>query len=447
MEVLVLPNLLKRTLLVLLVTMVTAGQAFAQIVTTREVTTSQLSQGVGATGDAAATAGSTGSLSAKLRLMTTQLNTLLSTGVNVTNLPTAANTSALAVRCVNTAGNAFEACGGSSSSTQYADGATQATPTGNVMLWLDTSNVLRAPSATRPLPVNIISSSVGSTSTDDDGALPSGTTGMTEVIDRMYAHNSDSASGVYTRWTHQPLDFDSGAGTENLSVIGIGLPASGGPVIGGTSSNPFNVVFPSAQAITVASLPLPTGAATEATLANLLTTTNFNAAFGTAGSADSQVMSVQGIASMTPLQVQSNSANIATQTTLADILTALQLIDNDQTGASLHHRISVGTTEDEHEVKGSAGRLFAINVTNTNAAVRYLRCANQVIGSTTPGTTTVFYGMAIPAATTGAGYTASFGPKGIAFSTGLTCWLVTGAAETDVTEVAANEINVNYVYE
>lgn len=297
------------------------------------------------------------------------------------------------------------------------------------------------------LRVRIESTAIGSTSTDDDGALPAGTTAMTEVINRTYAYNSDSASGVFTRFSHQPLDFDSGAGTENLSVIGIGLPASGGPVIGGTSSNPFNVVFPSAQAITVASLPLPTGAATEATLANALTSANFAAAFGTAGSADSQVMSVQGIASMTPIQVQSNSANLATQTTLASILTAVELIDNDQTGASLHHRISVGTTEDEHEVKGSAGRLFAINVTNTNAAVRYLRCANQVIGSTTPGTTTVFYGMAIPGNTTGAGFGVQFGSKGIAFSTGLTCWLVTGAAETDVAEVAANEINVNYVYE
>lgn len=297
------------------------------------------------------------------------------------------------------------------------------------------------------LRVRIESTAIGSTSTDDDGDLPPGTTGMTEVINRTYAFNSDSATSRYTRFSHQPLDFDSGAGTENLSVIGIGLPASGGPVIGGTSTNPFNVVFPSAQAITVASLPLPTGAATEATLANMLTASIFNAAFGTAGSPDTQVMSVQGVGSMTPFQVQSNSANLATQTTQADILTALQLIDNDQTGASLHHRISQGSTEDEHEVKGSAGRLFAINVTNTNAAVRYLRCANQVIGSTTPGTTTVFYGMAIPAATTGAGYTASFGPKGIAFSTGLTCWLVTGAAETDVAEVAANEINVNYVYE
>lgn len=43
--------------------------------------------------------------------------------------------------------------------------------------------------------------------------------------------------------------------------------------------------------------------ATESTLTNVLTSTNFANAFGTAGTADSQVMSVQGIGSMTPLLV------------------------------------------------------------------------------------------------------------------------------------------------
>lgn len=133
-------------------------------------------------------------------------------------------------------------------------------------------------------------------------------------------------------------------------------------------------------------------------------------------------------------------------TNLSSLLTSSQLVDDDQTGASVHYRTSVGSSEDEHEVKGSAGRLFSITATNTNAAVRYLRCANQVIGSTTPGTTTVLLGLAIPGATTGAGFTTNFGPAGIAFSTGLTCWLVTGAADTDVAEVAANEIKVIYTY-
>lgn len=228
-------------------------------------------------------------------------------------------------------------------------------------------------------------------------------------------------------------------------------------------------------------------AGTNLNTSALLTTSAHDAAFGTAGSADSQVRTVQGIASMTPLQVQSNSASLATEasvdglegglggasdaaatagstgsvtaklrlmtsqldtisTNLSSLLTSSQLVDDDQTGASVHYRTSAGTTEDEHEVKGSAGRLFSITATNTNAAARYLRCANQVIGSTTPGTTTVFLGLAIPGATTGAGFTTNFGPMGIAFSTGLTCWLVTGAADTDVAEVAANEIKVIYTY-
>lgn len=131
-------------------------------------------------------------------------------------------------------------------------------------------------------------------------------------------------------------------------------------------------------------------------------------------------------------------------TKLSDMHTVLQLIDDDQTGSTMHHRISAGSTEDEHEIKATAGRLFWINVTNTNAAVRYLRCANLTAANTTPGSSTVWYGMAIPGDTTGAGYTTNFGPNGVAFTTALTCWIVTGAAESDVAEVAANEINVNY---
>ncbi len=37
------------------------------------------------------------------------------------------------------------------------------------------------------------------------------------------------------------IDYDTGAGTQNLPVVGFGLPASGGAVAGGTSSNPIRV--------------------------------------------------------------------------------------------------------------------------------------------------------------------------------------------------------------
>jgi len=115
------------------------------------------------------------------------------------------------------------------------------------------------------------------------------------------------------------------------------------------------------------------------------------------------------------------------------------------TGSSGLKYTTAGATEDEHAVKASAGILYSITATNTNAAARYLRCANAVAGSTTPGTTTPIIDLAIPGQAAGAGFTTSF-PQGFAFSTALTCWSVTGAADTDVAEVAANEIKLFYTY-
>lgn len=114
-------------------------------------------------------------------------------------------------------------------------------------------------------------------------------------------------------------------------------------------------------------------------------------------------------------------------------------------GADALSYISAGSTEDEHAVKATAGTLYSITVTNTNAAVRYLKCENDTAANTAPGTDTPEFRMAIPGATTGAGFTTSF-PMGWSFSTALTCWLVTGAADSDVAEVAANEIMVFYTY-
>lgn len=114
-------------------------------------------------------------------------------------------------------------------------------------------------------------------------------------------------------------------------------------------------------------------------------------------------------------------------------------------GASYSSRISVGTTEDEHAVCTAACTLYSISATNTNAAVRYLKCFDNVAASTTPGTSTPILRMAVPGATTGGGFTITY-PVGISFTTGLTCWLVTGAADSDVAEVAANELMVNYSY-
>lgn len=61
------------------------------------------------------------------------------------------------------------------------------------------------------------------------------------------------------------VDYDT-VGTQNLPMVGLALPASGGAVAGGTATNPFRVdtTGTTTQPVSLASQPLPTGAATLA---------------------------------------------------------------------------------------------------------------------------------------------------------------------------------------
>lgn len=78
--------------------------------------------------------------------------------------------------------------------------------------------------------------------------------------------------------TEVQLDYDTGVGTENLSLVGLALPASGGAVAGGTATDPLRVdpTGTTTQPVSAASWPLPTGAATEATLSSIDTTLDVN---------------------------------------------------------------------------------------------------------------------------------------------------------------------------
>lgn len=331
-------------------------------------------QGTGATGDAAATAGSTGSITAKLRLMTSQLDAIQTAIQLLDNMISGAGANISQINGVTPLMGAGNTGSGSHRVTEATDSQ--------------------------------LSAGVGATG---DAAATAGSTGSINAKLRLLTTQMDAIQTAV-----QLIDnMISGAGV-NVSQINGVTPLMGA---GNTGTGSHRV--------------------TEATDSQL------SAGVGATGDSAATAGSTGSItAKLRLMTTQLDTISTA----VASLLTSSQLVDDDQTGASVHYRTSAGSTEDEHEVKGSAGRLFSITATNTNAAARYLRCSNQVIGSTTPGTTTVFLGLAIPGATTGAGFTTNFGPMGIAFSTGLTCWLVTGAADTDVAEVAANEIKVIYSY-
>jgi len=103
---------------------------------------------------------------------------------------------------------------------------------------------------------------------------------------------SGTAVGYYDGTNMQGarvFDLDSGAGTQYVQGVNLRIAASGGSVEGGTSSNPIRTdpTGTTTQPVSATSLPLPTGAATAAK----------QPALGTAGSASTDVITVQGIAS------------------------------------------------------------------------------------------------------------------------------------------------------
>lgn len=95
-------------------------------------------------------------------------------------------------------------------------------------------------------------------------------------------------------------------------------------------------------------------------------------------------------------------------------------------------------------LKASAGTIYSLLVTNTNAAARFIKFYNKA-SAPTVGTDTPVLTLLIPGATAGAGFT--WNPQGgIDFSTGIAYALTTGVADSDTAAVAANEIIVAGTY-
>jgi len=137
-------------------------------------------------------------------------------------------------------------------------------------------------SASNPLPVDGSGvtqpvSDAGGSLTVDSAQLPStiGQKAMAASVSVAIASDqgnigvTDGGTSLTVDFTGQKTgDYDSGAGTDTVLMVGLALPASGGAVQGGTSTNPLRTdpTGTTTQPVSAASLPLPSGAATESTL-------------------------------------------------------------------------------------------------------------------------------------------------------------------------------------
>jgi hypothetical protein len=97
------------------------------------------------------------------------------------------------------------------------------------------------------------------------------------------------------------------------------------------------------------------------------------------------------------------------------------------------------------QVKGSAGTVYGMWVTNTATATRFIKFYNATSGTVGTGTPVITIGIAGNATDD---ITGQFGPggAGIAFSTGICVGASTGVADADTGALGANDIVINVFY-
>lgn len=243
---------------------------------------------------------------------------------------------------------------------------------------------------------------------------------------------ANAGTGTFTnQQTNVTADYDSGAGTQNMTMFGVALPASGGAVAGGTSSNPIRTdptgttTQPVSGSISVSNFP-----ATQ-TISGTVTAnagTNLNTSLLALESGGN----LATIATRTPALGQATMANSRPVVIASDQTTIpVQDVVASANGAVPYHNLS-GASTNFTNVKGSACQLYGCDLSNTSASAIYVKFYDK---ATAPATTdTPKRTIQVPAN----GTVLRVFPKGLHFANGLG-WAATGAvADNDNTAIAAN---------
>jgi hypothetical protein len=107
---------------------------------------------------------------------------------------------------------------------------------------------------------------------------------------------------------------------------------------------------------------------------------------------------------------------------------------------------SLDLDESEEEVKGTAGQVYGMWVTNLATTTRFLKFYNATAANVSVGTTTPVITWAIPGNSSD-DISAVFGSTyGIAFDTAISVAATTGIADNDTGAPGANEVLVNIFY-
>ena len=114
-------------------------------------------------------------------------------------------------------------------------------------------------------------------------------------------------------------------------------------------------------------------------------------------------------------------------------------------GATPFRLVNAGTADDATVALAAPGRLLAVNGLNINAAAVHVKFYNK---ATAPDVSTdvPVWGFSIGGGTAGISANPQIPPEGIYFSAGISYVIVSGAANTNSTDVTAANVTVNGAY-
>jgi len=165
---------------------------------------------------------------------------------------------------------------------------------------------------------------------------------------------------------------------------------------------------------------------------NLKTNVSNGIAAGTAGAASANVVTVQGIASMTPVAVTLSSNAVTTQPA-----------QNTTGGASYYNAIPPATPA-VATVKSSGGNILGIRCVNLNASAVFVKFWDTA-SAITLGTTAATYQFAVPGNTAGAGIVIPL-PEGRTHANSIKIAVTGGISLTDNTAITANTVVLDIGY-
>jgi hypothetical protein len=114
--------------------------------------------------------------------------------------------------------------------------------------------------------------------------------------------------------------------------------------------------------------------------------------------------------------------------------------DKESKATTTARLLSAAASTNATSVKASAGNVFNIVGTQTNAAARYLKLYNKA-SAPTVGTDTPIWTFYLPPTAVGGGlFTLDFGAQPLYFSTGIAYALTTAAADADTGALSAGDV-------